>query len=52
MTPDDAGNYTCEAFNKLGSIQRYTQVKVQERIRSRPIILPNYPGNTMKSTGG
>lgn len=43
MTPDDAGLFTCEAFNKLGTIQHHIKVKVQERFRSRPIIMPSFP---------
>uniref|UniRef100_A0A915ET95 receptor protein-tyrosine kinase n=1 Tax=Ditylenchus dipsaci TaxID=166011 RepID=A0A915ET95_9BILA len=37
----DSGNYACEVFNSVGSILRKFRVDIQDRIRSRPILVPN-----------
>ncbi|KAK0397512.1 hypothetical protein QR680_002151 [Steinernema hermaphroditum] len=35
----DSGNYTCEAFNRKGTVRRHFRVDVFDRMRSKPIIL-------------
>ncbi|KAL3112806.1 hypothetical protein niasHT_019780 [Heterodera trifolii] len=40
-TENDSGEYACEAFNSAGLIVRRFRVEVQDRIRSRPILVPN-----------
>ncbi|TMS37056.1 hypothetical protein L596_004074 [Steinernema carpocapsae] len=35
----DSGNYSCEAFNRMGSVRRHFRVDVFDRMRSKPIIL-------------
>uniref|UniRef100_A0A914HYJ7 receptor protein-tyrosine kinase n=1 Tax=Globodera rostochiensis TaxID=31243 RepID=A0A914HYJ7_GLORO len=40
-TENDSGEYVCEVFNSAGLIVRRFRVEVQDRIRSRPILVPN-----------
>lgn len=37
----DSGNYECEVFNSVGWITRLFRVQIQDRLRSRPILVPN-----------
>uniref|UniRef100_A0AC34RJ08 Receptor protein-tyrosine kinase n=1 Tax=Panagrolaimus sp. JU765 TaxID=591449 RepID=A0AC34RJ08_9BILA len=37
----DSGRYTCEVFNKHGTIKRNFDVRIVDRSRSKPIIVPN-----------
>ena len=37
----DSGDYACEVFNSAGVITRHFRVDIQDRLRSRPIIVPN-----------
>lgn len=39
-TASDSGYYVCEVFNGVGEISRRFHVEIQDRIRSRPYIIP------------
>ncbi|MFH4975362.1 hypothetical protein AB6A40_002071 [Gnathostoma spinigerum] len=41
VAESDSGEYTCEAFNSAGSVTRKFRLRVVDRIRSKPIIVPN-----------
>uniref|UniRef100_A0A914L400 Receptor protein-tyrosine kinase n=1 Tax=Meloidogyne incognita TaxID=6306 RepID=A0A914L400_MELIC len=46
------GEYTCEVFNSAGSILRRFHVEVQDRIRARPILVPNVLQNRTVDVNG
>ncbi|KAI6239134.1 hypothetical protein M3Y99_00616800 [Aphelenchoides fujianensis] len=48
----DSGHYTCDVFNSIGSIRRDFRVDVRDRIRARPIILPNVLVNKTVDVNG
>uniref|UniRef100_A0A915LW00 receptor protein-tyrosine kinase n=1 Tax=Meloidogyne javanica TaxID=6303 RepID=A0A915LW00_MELJA len=48
----DSGEYTCEVFNSAGSILRRFHVEVQDRIRARPILVPNVLQNRTVDVNG
>ncbi|KAM3726992.1 Myoblast growth factor receptor [Dirofilaria immitis] len=41
VAESDSGDYTCEAFNSAGSVTRTFKLRVVDRMRSKPIIVPN-----------
>lgn len=47
----NSGNYFCEVFNANGTIRRNFRVDIQDRIRSRPIIVPNLLWNQTIDVG-
>lgn len=48
----DSGHYTCDVFNNVGAIHRDFRVDVRDRIRARPIILPNILMNKTVDVNG
>ncbi|KAI6215583.1 hypothetical protein M3Y94_00402100 [Aphelenchoides besseyi] len=48
----DSGHYTCDVFNNVGNIHRDFRVDVRDRIRARPIILPNVLVNKTVDVNG
>ncbi|CAD5222876.1 unnamed protein product [Bursaphelenchus xylophilus] len=48
----DSGHYSCDVFNTAGTIRRDFRVEVRDRIRSRPIILPNVLLNQTVNANG
>ncbi|CAJ0951636.1 unnamed protein product, partial [Mesorhabditis belari] len=50
--PSDSGLYKCLIQNNLGSIEREFVVKVVERLRSAPVILPNVLRNQTVNVNG
>ncbi|KAF7639595.1 hypothetical protein Mgra_00000922 [Meloidogyne graminicola] len=48
----NSGDYFCEVFNSAGSILRRFRVEVQDRIRARPILVPNVLQNRTVDVNG
>ena len=41
VVESDSGHYSCEVYNKHGTIKRDFEVRIIDRSRSKPIIIPN-----------